>query len=332
MSIVFRSVAFEKKPDTFVSIISYRDPALLTTIESLLDQAKDPWRFRIVALLDADTVRDAELIARARDFIHPNVTIQIRPTILSKGVGEARAHVFNNYVRDEYFVLQLDSQQEFVKNWDEYLYNQWDRIEDPMAVLTYNPSDIGVPEDDMYDKSYMFVYKGVNRYGIPQQKSHLTDREPMWKYQGRIKTVGWCAGMSLTTVQTMQEVPIDPCMYFLGEEISYAVRLFTHGYNIYLVDNHLMTHVYRRQGRIKPLHTIDYPNESAIMDKLTQLRVAKVLGIPVVEFIPQALKNLTPYKLGKKRTYAQWRRVARIENPMKTVDSPDPKPWEFDYA
>ena len=58
----------------------------------------------------------------------------------------------------------------------------------------------------------------------------------------------------------VQDVPYDPELYFLGEEITLAVRAFTHGYDLFHPARHIVWHEYTRAGRAK--HWDDHTHES----------------------------------------------------------------------
>ena len=44
-------------------------------------------------------------------------------------------------------------------------------------------------------------------------------------------------------------VPYDPTLYFLGEEITLAVRAYTHGYDLFHPSETIVWHEYTRNGR-----------------------------------------------------------------------------------
>ena len=49
----------------------------------------------------------------------------------------------------------------------------------------------------------------------------------------------------------MSEVPYDPELYFHGEEITLAIRAFTHGYTLFHPPEHVLWHEYTRYYRQK---------------------------------------------------------------------------------
>ena len=61
----------------------------------------------------------------------------------------------------------------------------------------------------------------------------------------------WAAGFSFSRAALLKEVPYDPHLPFLffGEEISYALRLYTRGYDLFAPDAHLVFHNWARSYR-----------------------------------------------------------------------------------
>jgi hypothetical protein len=70
----------------------------------------------------------------------------------------------------------------------------------------------------------------------------------------------YSAHFCFTTGQFCKEVPHDPEYYFHGEEISIAVRAFTHGYDLFHPHRIIAWHEYTRKGRTK--HWDDHTGET----------------------------------------------------------------------
>jgi hypothetical protein len=73
---------------------------------------------------------------------------------------------------------------------------------------------------------------------------HLERTEPI---PARFYSAHFC----FTLGQFCKEVPHDPEYYFHGEEISIAVRAFTHGYDLFHPHKVVIWHEYTRKGRTK---------------------------------------------------------------------------------
>ena len=104
----------------FVQIASYRDPELIPTIKSCINNAKNPESlvFGICRQFNPedkfDDLTEYEMDNRFRIL---NV-----PFEKTKGVCWARNQVQQLYNEEEY-TLQIDSHMRFEKNWDEEMIN-----------------------------------------------------------------------------------------------------------------------------------------------------------------------------------------------------------------
>ena len=101
----------------FVQIASYRDPELVSTIKSLLDNSKYPKNLIICIhnqFSDSDDFnKDLDQYRKDKRFI-----IIDTPCLESKGACWARNTIQQKYNNEEY-TLQLDSHHRFVKDWDD---------------------------------------------------------------------------------------------------------------------------------------------------------------------------------------------------------------------
>jgi hypothetical protein len=64
------------------------------------------------------------------------------------------------------------------------------------------------------------------------------------------------AHLLFTLGSFVAEVPYDPDLYFIGEEISLAIRAFTHGYDLFHPGVHVAWHEYSRS--LRPKHWDDH--------------------------------------------------------------------------
>lgn len=62
---------------------------------------------------------------------------------------------------------------------------------------------------------------------------------------------GYLAGVYFSDGSFAREVPNDPNIFFIGEEIAMAARAFTHGYDIYAPHKILLWHFYTRSEHSK---------------------------------------------------------------------------------
>ena len=101
----------------FISIASYRDPVLLMTINSALENADNPDNIHF-GLVVQDFDRDIPSFEKYKNIslikMHPRDAM---------GAGFAR-HKAIDLLKDEDYFLQIDSHTIFAKGWDSIAINQ----------------------------------------------------------------------------------------------------------------------------------------------------------------------------------------------------------------
>lgn len=282
----------------FVSIAAYRDSETPKTIADLYAKADYPERIFIGVINQLDLPTDE--FAKAPD--HPRIRQTIIPHGDSKGACWARHKVFDELLRDEDFVIQIDSHMRFDQGWDSSMLEQYFMAQDENAVLTHYPmpynSTTNICDPQMYTK---FNCQMFDDLGIPKISSaahSLVDAPVFPEY-----TIFLAGGCFFTRSSTVREVSYDPYLYFNGEEINYAIRLWTHGYNLYLPNRPFIYHDYGCQ-RGRRLHWTDNP-DWVKANALSQSRLRYLLGIEP-EAPEAALTELDKYSLGTKRSLTQW--------------------------
>ena len=235
----------------FVQIASYRDPQLIPTIKSMLDNAKKPnnLRFGICRQYHPDDKFDV------LDEFKDDKRFRVVDVLYSesKGVCWARNLTQQLYKGEEY-TMQIDSHMRFEKNWDDEFIKmiknlQKKGFEKPLLtgyVSSFDPENdpqgrVNVPWRMAFDR---FIPEGAVFFlpeTIPGWES-LTEPVPARFYS---------AHFAFTVGKFSEEVQHDPEFYFHGEEISIAVRAYTHGYDLFHPHKVLVWHEYTRKGRTK---------------------------------------------------------------------------------
>lgn len=235
----------------YIQIASYRDPELLPTIIDCLENAQFPERlvFGIAWQHNPDDAWD-NLDAFKNDPRFKIIDINYKD---SQGACYAR-HLLNKQWSGEKYTLQLDSHHRFVKHWDTgtilmYQDLQKQGYEKPLLtayIPSYDPdkdpeSRVQEPWELTFDR---FIPEGAI-FMLPQTMRGWKERtSPM---RGRYLS----AHFVFTLGKICEECPYDPEYYFHGEEISMAVRAFTHGYDIFYPHKIIAWHEYTRKGRTK---------------------------------------------------------------------------------
>jgi hypothetical protein len=321
-----------KKDTIFIQIASYRDPQLLPTLKDMLDKAKYPDNLRIgISWQHApqdewdkldDYVNDAKF--RILDI----------PYSESQGVCWARNKVQSLYDGEKY-TLQLDSHHRFAKDWDVELISMLKNLQKKGSkkplITSYIPSfdpenDPAARVQEPWKMNFdRFIPEGAVFF-LPASFDSWEDKnEPL---PGRF----YSAHFAFTVGEFCKQVPHDPNYYFHGEEISIAVRAFTHGYDIYHPHKVLVWHEYTRKGRTKQW---DDDKEWAKRNNECHLRNRKL-------FEMDGEKNdidFGPYGFGKIRTLQDYElysglcfgKRAITKRVQEHKPPPDPETSNLDY-
>jgi len=235
----------------FIQIASYRDPQLIPTIKDCIKNAKKPEKlvFSIAWQHSSEDVWD-NLDEFKDDKRFKIVDINYSE---SKGACWARNQLQQNYNGEEY-TLQLDSHHRFIENWDEELilmYKQLVKKGHKKPLLTGYVSSFD-PDNDPGARTQQPWKMNFDRF-IPEGAVFFLPAT-IDDYKERTEPIParfYSAHFAFSTGKFVQEVPHDPEYYFHGEEISIAVRAYTHGYDLFHPHKVIVWHEYTRKGRKK---------------------------------------------------------------------------------
>ncbi len=252
------------KDKIFIQIAAYRDPQLIPTVKDCIKNAKHPEN---LVFCIAWQHSDGENIDELREL--KNINIIDIPYLESKGACWARNQIQQRYNEEEY-TLQLDSHHRFVENWDELvigMYKQLQKLGYPKPLLTgYIPSFD--PEKDPEARVQTPWKMDFDRFIPEGAVFFLPASIDNWKeLDAPIPARFYSAHFAFTTGQFCKEVQHDPQYYFHGEEISIAVRAFTHGYDLFHPHRIVAWHEYTRKGRAKHWDDHSGANRNKITDK-----------------------------------------------------------------
>ena len=239
------------KNTIFVQIAAYRDPQLLPTLKDMLDKAEHPENLRIGICWQHSSEDAWDNLDKFKDDSKFRI-VDIDYT-KSKGVCWARNSIQQLY-QDEEYTLQLDSHHRFTKNWDTKLIGMIVDLQKkghnkPLLtgyIPSFDPGNdpllrVKEPWKMNFDR---FIPEGAVFF-IPASFDSLDNKdEPL---PSRFYSAHFC----FTLGEFCQEVQHDPDYYFHGEEISIAVRAYTHGYDLFHPNKVIIWHEYTRKGRTK---------------------------------------------------------------------------------
>lgn len=292
----------------FVQIASYRDPELGKTLDSLFNKAKHPDNLHVCVANQYSPEDNFDGVKKYRD--DNRVTILDIEHHKSSGACWARNQIQQHY-KQETYTLQLDSHHRFVKNWDTKIIKMYKKLQkdgyNKPLLTSYLPSydpdnDPERRQDVAWGMSFdRFTPEGVVFFLPYSLDKNLKSPKPARFYS---------AHFTFTTGKHVEEVPHDPSFYFHGEEITLAVRSFTHGYDLFHPNEIIAWHEYTRNGRIKQW---DDDPEWVHRNTSTHSKVRQLLGVDQEVCSPCNEKHFGIYGLGKERTLKDYEAYAGID-------------------
>jgi hypothetical protein len=332
-------------PTIFVSIASYRDSETRPTLDALFSTAKNPGRIfvGIVVQLEEKEKDDEDIwysiMAGTSQSVHswkpqPHQVRCIRLNARdATGPCYARG-LCQTLLRGEDYFMQIDSHMRFRQNWDEYLiqtiqgiqqYNQTSNekgISTNKIVLTAYPVGYTLPNNIPQETrgTYLVPWK-FDKNGMLRQRGRLlrstVDQTDIGELNPNLhKPIGehplaitharrqylYAGGFNFGPSEVITDVPYDMMgmhHLFFGEELSMSIRLFTNGYDLYCPNETVCYHLWSRAHRPKTTGSATVTAAStAYKQRLQKLSMEKVKQQLLGDQIGK------PFGLGKARTAA----------------------------
>lgn len=234
------------KDRIFVSIASFRDPECQLTIKDMYEKAAKPERIHLGLISQFDPKFDRDLFE-----VQPSRPGQIRELLFdwreSKGVCWARFLAQALWRNEEYF-LQIDSHMRFAEGWDDLLIADLAGCPTEKAVLASCAPPYLTPGDlipDIYPgliRTDGFLDDGALRFTGVWQSVPVAEH---------LRMPFIMAGSLFSRSAMIQDVPYDPYQHFETEEVTYAMRLYTHGWDVYLATARTVWHQFLRNNTTK---------------------------------------------------------------------------------
>ena len=291
----------ESSNKIFIQIASYRDPELVNTINDAIEKAADPnsLTFGICWQYD-DTEKLDKYINDPRFKI-----IRIHYT-QSRGACWAR-HLIQKLYCGEKYTLQLDSHHRFIQDWDriliEMLENLRSKSKKPVLSTYVAPYEVGYPVANC--GPCRMIAKATHDIGFNFFPEFIPNHTEL---KGPIAARFISAHFLFADGTICTDCLYDPNIYFSGEEHTYAVRLYTHGYDLYHPHLNVVYHEYTRNYRNKHWddHTDPKKNAWYNLDAESKKRVRQLLGIQNYHI------DLGIYDLGSERTLLDYQKYAKL--------------------
>jgi UDP-N-acetylglucosamine (GlcNAc):hydroxyproline polypeptide GlcNAc-transferase len=231
----------------FVQISAYRDPLLPATLESLFDQAAKPARLRVCLCWQHS--RGERLPVRFRRAA--NVEVLDVDHRRSRGANWARRLVQKRW-RGEPYSLIIDSHLRFAAHWDTTLVDLLEARKTAgvrKPVITCYPPDFSPRTfPKQASRVPLKIYTEAYHSGLLVHFAGF--KLPLWRWLAEPIPAQFLAlGLLFTEGRFNAEIPIDPAIYFFGDEITTGLRAYCHGYDFFHPHRVIAWHAYARKTR-----------------------------------------------------------------------------------
>lgn len=249
----------------YVSIASYRDTYLQSTIDSLMCEADNTDRITVGCFVHAYP-DEMELLKLDRTY-DGKVLYCIEPAGSMFSVTECRNRSLTWLTENHDYVLQVDAHTRFDKGWDTYLIDLIESIEYKKPILSGSLSVFDILEDGTEIKTYMKGARSFYMHNEDTKRSVLNsfDLAPNGHVLELVENKNYAHDWYLAghfifaPISYFKSIPQPEWVLFWGEEIINGVRAFTAGWNVYIPEDIPLYHLYSQVIK-RPRLWEDFPD------------------------------------------------------------------------
>ena len=329
-----------KKPHLrkiFIHLPAYREPELVPTIKSALENAKYPKRLVFGICRQFNPEDKFDDVDEFRN--DPRFKIMDIHYTEAKGLPYARYQI-NTMLKDEEYICQLDSHHRFAQDWDVTLIEMHDQLKDKgvkkpilAAYLPYyNPfNDPAERTMEPWQQTFACFYPHGTifiRPALLHGWKDMTEPAP-----SRFLSGHFCFADN----HWAKTVLHDQDIFFSGEELNLTVRSYTHGYDMFHPHKLVVWHATMREERGGMLVWDDqskrgddwWSQQNIARSKIRQLLRTEDNGF-----------DLTGFDLGTERTLHDYEKYAGVDFKRRSVQKytldnqypPNPKVNNWDES
>ena len=307
----------------FISIASYQDALLETTIKSAYEKSDMPENL-IFGICDQSSIPlDIESIKFNNQIKYEHID-----PLDSEGPCWARSRIQEKFEDEEYYV-QIDSHMQFDQSWDSYLIKYIEEIRSvdsemhQLPIITCYPRSFDVVSIET--KKFELNKSDCNTHTIAYREDAMFIKENFCRQIGSIATKeishGYliAAGFLFSTKEFVKQIPYDSDFYFYGEEISIMLRAFTRGFGIFHLPAIPIFHLYTETTDIKRKLHWDEDEDSKRETKWHQREEISIKKLSNI--INNKIEGI--FGLGNKRTMKDYEYLSGVDLVNKKVIEKD---------
>ena len=294
----------------FVQIPAYHDFELFRTIKDCYEKSSGNHVINFGVHLTYFDKNEIEI----PDFNNIKISVSKAPENIGVGAGRYLANEFYN---GEDYYLQIDSHMRFEPFWDDILINNHKKY---VAEGT-NPVISAYPGAYVYEDFKVKILNNkshVSYTDFIQELSFENNYVPHQRAVGNFDNNIFTRSVSAASIFSdggIAAIKPNKKMFFWGEEILIALRMYTHGYDLMLPESQNLYHLYydgnlgiknlRRQVRE------DFTKISSELEKESQNELTRII-------FEEAIGD---QELGTKRTLKEYEYFAGIDFANKKIRS-----------
>ena len=231
-------------PSVFVSIANYRDPEIGHTIQSIIENTTDSVDLKICVLSqclpeerpDLPSPPSGRKIEILQKFVEPKN---------SRGACWARAEIQREYRNEDYY-LQLDSHIQLTHGWNDIILKNYIQaaVKRPAIITAYLPPYQFADGERIITRKVPLHFKVIQRGWLPNGMGTVGFPHPK-----PCKAYFFSGHFSFSHGRFIEDVPYDPELFFMGEEISMALRSYCYGYDLFTPTHFVGAHLYRHHAK-----------------------------------------------------------------------------------
>ena len=223
---------YQKNGLIFINLASYRDPECHKTVKSLIMNASDWHRLRIV-VCEQNAPEDIDCKHDLNEMYHSIIKVISLSYEEARGPTFARFLIQQKYSGEEFY-MQIDSHTIFEKEWDTKLIKTLNSLPEKSCLTQYLPDyEIGKYNTAPKLRGNLKVSRICSLDGFSRILSTYLNTNDKFDYP--FPSNGWSGCFSFSRGDICYDAPIDcytPDVFF-GEEMDIALRLYTRGWNFY---------------------------------------------------------------------------------------------------